>query len=46
MIGKDGGMLANASTDSREEAPERQELRHLDPLRLAIGYPQHVQGVP
>jgi hypothetical protein len=33
-------------SDHREAPPEGQELRHLDPLRLALRYPQHVQGVP
>jgi hypothetical protein len=32
--------------DSREAPPEGQELRYLDPLRLALRHPQHVQGVP
>ena len=34
------------ASDHREAPPEGQELRHLDPLRLALRYPQHVQGVP
>lgn len=32
--------------DPREAPPEGQELRHLDPLRLSLWHPQHVQGVP
>jgi hypothetical protein len=32
--------------DQREASPQGQELRYLDPLRLALRYPQHVQGVP
>ena len=32
--------------DFREAPPESQELRRLDPLRLPVWYPQHVQGVP
>ena len=32
--------------DPREAPPEGQELRYLDPLRLALRHPQHVQGVP
>lgn len=32
--------------DFREEASQGQELWHLAPLRLALRYPQHVQGVP
>jgi hypothetical protein len=32
--------------DHREASPEGQELRYLDPLRLALRHPQHVQGVP
>ncbi len=32
--------------DPRKEALEGQELRYLAPLRLAVWYPQHVQGVP
>ncbi|KAF1736732.1 hypothetical protein CRV24_002342 [Beauveria bassiana] len=30
----------------REAPPEGQELWHLDPLRLTLRHPQHVQGVP
>ena len=33
-------------SDHREAPPEGQELRYLDPLRLALRHPQHVQGVP
>lgn len=34
------------ASDHREAPPEGQELRHLDPLRLALRHSQHVQGVP
>jgi hypothetical protein len=34
------------ASDHREAPPEGQELRYLDPLRLALRHPQHVQGVP
>jgi hypothetical protein len=36
----------DAFLDHREASPEGQELRYLDPLRLALRHPQHVQGVP
>ena len=39
-------LLMVAWTDPREAPTEGQELRHLDPIRLALWYPQHVQGVP
>jgi hypothetical protein len=39
-------LRALLSPDPREEAAQGQELRHLDPLRLALGHAQHVQGVP
>lgn len=32
--------------DCGEASPQGQELRYLDPLRLALRHPQHVQGVP
>jgi hypothetical protein len=37
---------ADRPLDLREAPPEGQELWHLDPLRLAVRHPQHVQGVP
>ena len=40
------GAFADKLLDRREAPLEGQELRHLDPLRLALRYPQHVQGVP
>lgn len=40
-----GGWQLTAS-DYREAPPEGQELRYLDPLRLALRHSQHVQGVP
>lgn len=36
----------NFLLDPREATSEGQELRYLDPIRLPIRYPQHVQGVP
>lgn len=38
-------IISNAP-DRGEEAHEGEELRHLAPLQLPLGHPQHVQGVP
>ena len=38
--------LTSDVTASREAATKSQELRHLDPLRLAFRHAQHVQGIP
>lgn len=34
------------SADQREAPQQGQEHWYLDPLRLSLRYPQHVQGVP
>lgn len=44
--GLDEHRLTRIPAGPREAPPEGQELRHLDPLRLAVRHPQHVQGVP
>ncbi|GAO46757.1 hypothetical protein G7K_0979-t1 [Saitoella complicata NRRL Y-17804] len=43
-----GEVWANRTVcvDRREASPQGQELRCLDPLRLPLRNPQHVQGVP
>ena len=38
-------LLMKSIIDPRETPHEGQELWHLDPLRLAVRYAQHVQGV-
>ena len=41
-----GVVLMFSCLDRGEASPQGQELRYLDPLRLALRHPQHVQGVP
>lgn len=37
---------SNEWSDSREAPSVREELWYLDPIRLSLRHPQHVQGVP